>query len=114
MPTQRQDSCRSLTQLISGARRQRLVTKPFSLAFRSKMVAHLTGKDAVSTRQLALENAEARRIAGARPSDLVVAEASAHTRARRSDTIVGSSRRPVMPRWVSRSSVSRKLKQKRW
>jgi transposase len=32
------------------------VTKPFSLAFKQKMVARLTGKDAVSARQLALEN----------------------------------------------------------
>jgi transposase len=31
------------------------VTKPFSLAFKDKMVARLTGKDAVSARQLALE-----------------------------------------------------------
>lgn len=31
------------------------MTKPFSLAFRQKMVARLTGKDAVSARQLALE-----------------------------------------------------------
>jgi transposase len=31
------------------------VTKPFSLAFKQKMVARLTGKDAVSARQLALE-----------------------------------------------------------
>jgi len=31
------------------------VTKPFSLAFRQKMVARLTGRDAVSARQLALE-----------------------------------------------------------
>jgi transposase len=31
------------------------VTKPFSLAFKQKMVTRLTGKDAVSARQLALE-----------------------------------------------------------
>ncbi len=31
------------------------MTKPFSLAFKQKMVARLTGKDAVSARQLALE-----------------------------------------------------------
>jgi transposase len=31
------------------------VTKPFSLAFRQKMVARLTGKGAASARQLALE-----------------------------------------------------------
>ena len=31
------------------------VTKPFSLAFKQKMVARLTGRDAVSARQLALE-----------------------------------------------------------
>jgi transposase-like protein len=31
------------------------VTKPFSLAFKQKMMARLTGKDAVSARQLALE-----------------------------------------------------------
>jgi transposase len=31
------------------------VTKPFSLAFRQKMVTRLTGKDAVCARQLALE-----------------------------------------------------------
>ena len=31
------------------------MTKPFSLAFRQKMVARLAGKDAVSARQLALE-----------------------------------------------------------
>jgi len=31
------------------------VTKPFSMAFRQKMVARLTGRDAVSARQLALE-----------------------------------------------------------
>jgi len=31
------------------------VTKPFSLAFKQKMVARLTGKDAVSAHQLALE-----------------------------------------------------------
>jgi hypothetical protein len=31
------------------------VTKPFSLAFKQKMVARLTGKDAVSARQLAPE-----------------------------------------------------------
>jgi transposase len=31
------------------------VTKPFSLAFKQKMVARLTGKDAVSARQLAVE-----------------------------------------------------------
>jgi transposase len=31
------------------------VTKPFSLAFKDKMVARLTGTDAVSARQLALE-----------------------------------------------------------
>jgi transposase len=31
------------------------MTKPFSLAFRKKMVARLTGKDAVSARQLGLE-----------------------------------------------------------
>lgn len=31
------------------------MTKPFSLAFRQKMVARLTGKDAVSARQLASE-----------------------------------------------------------
>jgi transposase-like protein len=31
------------------------VTKPFSLAFKQKMVARLTGKDAASARQLALE-----------------------------------------------------------
>lgn len=31
------------------------VTKPFSLAFKQKMVARLTGKDAVSARQLAFE-----------------------------------------------------------
>ncbi len=31
------------------------MTKPFSLAFRRKMVQRLTGKDAVSARQLALE-----------------------------------------------------------
>lgn len=31
------------------------MTKPFSLAFRQKMVARLTGRDAVSARQLALE-----------------------------------------------------------
>jgi hypothetical protein len=31
------------------------VTKPFSLAFREKMVARLIGKDAVSARQLAVE-----------------------------------------------------------
>lgn len=31
------------------------MTKPFSLAYRQKMVARLTGKDAVSARQLALE-----------------------------------------------------------
>ena len=31
------------------------MTKPFSLAFRQKMVARLTGKDGVSARQLALE-----------------------------------------------------------
>jgi transposase len=31
------------------------VTKPFSLAFKQKMVARLTGKDAVSAQQLALE-----------------------------------------------------------
>jgi transposase len=32
------------------------VTKPFSLAFKLKMVARLTGKDAVSARRLGLEN----------------------------------------------------------
>jgi transposase-like protein len=31
------------------------VTKPFSLAFKQKMLARLTGKDAVSARQLAME-----------------------------------------------------------
>jgi transposase-like protein len=31
------------------------VTKPFSLAFKQKMLARLTGKDAISARQLALE-----------------------------------------------------------
>ena len=31
------------------------MTKPFSLAFKQKMVARLTGKDAVSARHLALE-----------------------------------------------------------
>jgi len=31
------------------------VTKPFSLAFKQKMVARLTGNDAMSARQLALE-----------------------------------------------------------
>ena len=31
------------------------MTKPFSLAFKQKMMARLTGKDAVSARQLALE-----------------------------------------------------------
>jgi len=31
------------------------VTKPFSLAFKQKMVSRLTGNDAVSARQLALE-----------------------------------------------------------
>lgn len=31
------------------------MTKPFSLAFKQKMVTRLTGKDAVSARQLALE-----------------------------------------------------------
>ena len=31
------------------------MTKPFSLAFKQKMVARLTGNDAVSARQLALE-----------------------------------------------------------
>ncbi len=31
------------------------MTKPFSLAFKQKMIARLTGKDAVSARQLALE-----------------------------------------------------------
>ena len=31
------------------------MTKPFSLAFRQKMVARLTGKEAVSARRLALE-----------------------------------------------------------
>ena len=31
------------------------MTKPFSLAFRQKMVARLSGKDAVSARQLAVE-----------------------------------------------------------
>jgi transposase-like protein len=31
------------------------VTKPFSLAFKQKMMARLTGKDAVSARQLAFE-----------------------------------------------------------
>jgi transposase len=31
------------------------VTKPFSLAFKQKMVTRLTGKDAASARQLALE-----------------------------------------------------------
>ena len=31
------------------------MTKPFSLAFKQRMVARLTGKDAVSARQLALE-----------------------------------------------------------
>lgn len=31
------------------------MTKPFSLAFKQKMLARLTGKDAVSARQLALE-----------------------------------------------------------
>jgi transposase-like protein len=31
------------------------VTKPFSLAFKQKMVARLIGKDAVSARQLAVE-----------------------------------------------------------
>ena len=32
------------------------MTKPFSLAFKQKMIARLTGKDAVSARQLALES----------------------------------------------------------
>jgi hypothetical protein len=31
------------------------VTKPFSLAFKQKMMARLTGTDAVSARQLAME-----------------------------------------------------------
>ena len=31
------------------------MTKPFSLAFKERMVTRLTGKDAVSARQLALE-----------------------------------------------------------
>ena len=31
------------------------MTKPFSLAFKQKMVARLTGKEAISARQLALE-----------------------------------------------------------
>ena len=44
-----------MRRLISGARRQDSVTKPFSLGFKQKMMARLTGKDAVSARQLALE-----------------------------------------------------------
>ena len=31
------------------------VTRPFSLAYKQKMIQRLTGKDALSTRQLALE-----------------------------------------------------------
>ena len=52
----RQDSCRALLHVGPvGRGSDDDVTRPFSLAYKQKMLDRLTGKDAVSARQLALE-----------------------------------------------------------
>src|SRR5437773_205919 len=52
----RQDSCRvSLGFGTVGRGSDNDVTRPFSLAYKQKMLDRLTGKDAVSARQLSLE-----------------------------------------------------------
>ena len=40
---------------LAGREGSTSVTKPFSLAFKQKMLARMTGTDAVSARQLAME-----------------------------------------------------------
>src|SRR5437016_4362255 len=52
----RQDSCRLPSDLDQRGRgSDNDVTRPFSLAYKQKMLDRLTGKDAVSARQLSLE-----------------------------------------------------------
>ena len=51
----RQDSCRLLCLNERGEEATDEVTRPFSLVYKQKMLNRLTGKDAVSARQLSLE-----------------------------------------------------------
>ena len=48
------------SRLISGPEGNDSVTKPFSLAWKQKIVTRLTAKDAVSVRQLILKTGYAR------------------------------------------------------
>jgi hypothetical protein len=57
----RQRSCRFHLSFDGGRGSDGNVTKPFSLAFKQKMVVQLTGKDAASARSLARDTGSRRR-----------------------------------------------------